>query len=152
MAYYAQALQVQFGSIELCLDEGLGLAAAKIEGRQLGTEFDIDDLIWMDTATKSAAAKDGIVSGMSPDEVRFKYHGLGPVKGGASPMMQQQMFSLAALAERDQNKPFSKPAAPPPALSADTLSVDDRPPADQAAKFIAAVRRKAIERGLVHAA
>ena len=28
--------------------------------------------------------------------------------------MQQQNFSLAALNERDQDKPFAKPTAPPP--------------------------------------
>jgi hypothetical protein len=38
------------------------------------------------------------------------------VKGGDSPMAQQQYYSLAALAERDQDMPFAKPttATPPP--------------------------------------
>ena len=80
-------------------------------GTQYGTEFDIDDLIWMDTATKTKAAADAIGAGaMSPDEARERYFGLGPVEGGDTPYMQQQMFSLKALAQRDQNDPFSKPA------------------------------------------
>jgi hypothetical protein len=32
------------------------------------------------------------------------------VKGGESPYLQQQNFSLAALAKRDREDPFSKPA------------------------------------------
>ena len=82
--------------------------------RIYGTEFDIDALIWMDTATKTKAAHDAIAAGaLSPNEARFKYFGLGPVPGGETPYLQQQMFSLAALAERDAAQPFAKPAPPP---------------------------------------
>jgi hypothetical protein len=71
---------------------------------------------------------------MAPDEARKKYFGLGPVPGGATPYMQQQMFSLAALAERDANQPFAKPATPPPAAPADTT-----PPADDQVKDLGAL-------------
>jgi hypothetical protein len=72
----------------------------------------------MDTATKTKAAADGIGSGaMSPDEARWKYYGLGPVLGGHTPYMQQQMFSLEALAQRDASNPFAKPPAPAPMLA-----------------------------------
>jgi hypothetical protein len=108
-------LQVQFLSIEKCLDEAFGLAAGKIDGRQLGTEFDIDDLIWMDTATRTKAAGDSIGSGsMSPNEARRKFIGIGPIAGGQSAYLQQQMYSLEALAKRDAADPFAKPPAPPP--------------------------------------
>jgi hypothetical protein len=50
---------------------------------------------------------------MAPNEARFKYFGLGPVTGGDTPYLQQQMFSLAALAERDASEPFAQPAPPP---------------------------------------
>jgi hypothetical protein len=53
---------------------------------------------------------------MSPDEARKKYFGLGKVDGGDTPYMQQQMFSLRALAERDADQPFAKAA---PAAQAD---------------------------------
>jgi hypothetical protein len=67
----------------------------------------------MDTATRTKAATDAVSGGvLSPDEARKKYFGMGTVPGGGSPMAQQQMFSLAALAERDANQPFVKPAAP----------------------------------------
>jgi phage portal protein BeeE len=59
---------------------------------------------------------------MSPDEGRAKFN-LGPVPGGNTPYLQQQNYSLAALAKRDaQEDPFrtapapaSAPVAPPPA-------------------------------------
>jgi len=102
-----------------------------INGTQYGVQFDLDDLIWMDTATRTKAAADGIGSGaLSPDEARAKYFGLGPVPGGETPYLQQQYFSLAALQERDQAQPFAKPAPAMPAVPAVTqppaqLSLDE---------------------------
>jgi HK97 family phage portal protein len=108
--YYSQCLQSLMTSLELSLDEGLGLLTP-IEGTQYGTEFDIDDLIWFDTPTRTKAAHDTISAGaLSPDEARKKYFGVGPVEGGDTPYLQQQMFSLRALAKRDAEDPFAKPA------------------------------------------
>jgi HK97 family phage portal protein len=114
--YYSQCLQSLIVSFEASLDEGLGILEP-VHGTQYGTALDIDDLIWMDTATRTKAAAESIGSGgMAPDEARARYFGLGPVPGGASPYLQQQYFSLAALAERDAAEPFTKPApaTPPP--------------------------------------
>jgi HK97 family phage portal protein len=116
--YYANCIQALLLACESCLDDGLAT------GPSLGTEFDIDDLIWMDTPTRTKAAADSIGSGgMSPDEARAKYFGLGPVEGGDTPYMQQQMFSLKALAKRDAADPFAKPAAPEPPPDANTSQV-----------------------------
>jgi HK97 family phage portal protein len=129
--YLAQCLQSLMTNFETSLDEGLGILDPLADGTQYGTEFDIDDLIWMDTATKTAAAKDGIGGGgMSPDEARRKYFGLGRVKGGDTPYMQQQMFSLEALAQRDANDPFAKPRPAPmaaPAAPTNQLALDQIP-------------------------
>lgn len=144
--YHSQCVQSLITNFETSLDVGLGISE-RVAGRQYGTEFDIDDLIWMDTATKTAAAKDGVTGGLSFNEVRKKYYGIGPVKGGESPMSQQQNYSLAALAERDANHPFAKPQATPQPES----SSKDAPESDSeamAASFSSALRRKAIEAGL----
>jgi HK97 family phage portal protein len=107
--YFSQCLQSLITNFERCLDEGLELPTP------YGTQFDIDDLIWMDTATKTKAAQEGIGGGaLKPNEARLKYFGLGPVAGGDSPYLQQQYFSLAALAERDASNPLVKPPALPP--------------------------------------
>jgi HK97 family phage portal protein len=116
--YHSLCLQSLITNFENALDEGLGLTPAT-GGTQYGTELDIDDLIWMDNSTKTKAAADAIGAGaMSPDEARERYFGLGPVEGGDTPYMQQQMFSLKALAQRDKNDPFSKPAPAPMAAPA----------------------------------
>jgi HK97 family phage portal protein len=112
--YYSQCIQSLVVSCENALDDGLGIA-----GTDFGTEFDIDDLIYMDTSTRTKAASEAIGAGaVSPNEARRKYFGLGSVKGGDTPYMQQQNYSLAALDERDRNSPFAAaapaPAAPPP--------------------------------------
>lgn len=142
--YYSQCLQSHFNQMELSLDGGIGLGAQF--GNRYGTEFDPDDLIWMDAAAKSKAAQDGIGSGgMSPNEARKRYYALGPVEGGESPYLQQQYYSLAALSERDAAQPFAKPAPaqPPPA---DDPQVDGTP--QMAASFASALYRKSIEAGL----
>jgi phage portal protein BeeE len=99
--YYSQAIQTLLTSLEKTLDEGLGLTQ-KVDGRQLGVEFDIDDLIWMDSATRSKAAGEGIRSGMAVNEVRRKFHGLPRVDGGDVVMLQEQNHSLEALAALDE--------------------------------------------------
>lgn len=111
--YYSQCIQSLLTSAETVLDEGLGL-----DGTAYGTEFDVDDLIWLDTATKTKAASDAIGSGaMAPNEARKKWFGLGSVVGGDTPYMQQQNYALSALAARDDAAPApSGTTTPPPAL------------------------------------
>lgn len=117
--YYSQCLQSPIECIEVLLDEGMGLADS------LGTELDLFGLLRMDTAALVAAAKESANGGgMTFNETRKRYHGLGPVPGGDVVLSQQQNFSLEALAKRDAKPdPFAKesptPAAAPPAESAD---------------------------------
>lgn len=108
--YYSDCLQRHIESIESLLDDGLGLPA------RFATEFDLEDLLRMDFALKMDTAVKGVGGGIySPDEARKKFN-LKPVKGGDTPYLQQQNFSLGALAERDKNDPFPKtePAPQPP--------------------------------------
>jgi phage portal protein BeeE len=128
--YYSQCLQSLIENIELLLDEGLELP------KPYGTEFDLDDLLRMDTATKVKAAADAVGSGtMAPNEARRRYFDLGPTAGGESPHLQVQNYSLAALAKRDQNSTpvtpgLDHPAAEPPPSVAD----------EAAARRVAALR------------
>ncbi|EHM01150.1 phage portal protein, HK97 family [Acetobacteraceae bacterium AT-5844] len=118
--YYAQCLQALIESLELCLDEGLGMASSGPQ--QFGTELDIDGLLRMDTATQYKAIVEATGGAfMTPDEGRRKLD-LRPVTGGGTLYRQQQEFSLSALAERDRNKPFAKPATPAPAAPAPTAN------------------------------
>lgn len=121
--YYSQCLQSYIEAAELSLDEGLEMKA------DIGTEFDLDGLLRMDSVTQMAVLKEGIgASILAPDEARKKLD-LKPVEGGASPMAQQQNYSLAALAKRDaQDDPFAKdspPALPSPNDGEDELNSGD---------------------------
>jgi HK97 family phage portal protein len=107
--YYSDCLQALIESFELCMDEGLGLPG------NYYTELDLDGLLRMDTAARYDAKNKAVGGGwMSPNEAR-RTENLKAVDGGDSPYLQQQNYSLAALAKRDsQPDPFgaAKPAAP----------------------------------------
>jgi HK97 family phage portal protein len=106
--YYSDCLQRLIESIENLLDEGLALPA------RYGTEFDLEDLMRMDLSLKMTTAAEGVKGGIfSPDEARRKFS-LPPVKGGGTPYLQQQNFSLSALDERDKTNPLAVPALPGP--------------------------------------
>lgn len=109
--YYSQCLQSLIVAIETNLDYGLQLK------KGFGTEFDINDLIWMDSATKTKSANESIRSGMAPNEVRKRYYGLGPVDGGEMPYLQEQNWPLNILAGRDV--PGRPPTAPVDPLDMD---------------------------------
>jgi len=113
--YYAECLQPLMTTIEQLLDDGLGLTDAGY-----GTEFDVDDLIWLDTDTRSKAAQQA-AGALSPNEIRRKFYGVGPVPGGDVPMLQQQYWPLDALANRAAPEP---PSTPTPA---DTTGADLTP-------------------------
>lgn len=116
--YYSQCLQKHFESIELCLDEGLGLT--QVQGKTYGVEFDLDTLLRMDTATRIKTYSEAVTGGLfKPNEARAIFD-KPPVKGGDQVYLQQQNFSLEALAKRDaMADPFatSKPQTQPPAVS-----------------------------------
>jgi HK97 family phage portal protein len=110
LQYYTQCLQNPIESIEALLDEGLALPVP------YGTEMDLDDLLRMDTLSLIKASAEAIGGGgMSPDEARARFLGLGSVPGGKFPYLQQQNYSLEALAKRDaQADPFGTAPAPGP--------------------------------------
>lgn len=128
--YYNQCLQKHFEAIEAVLDEGLGIA-----GSDLRTEFCLDDLLRMDSKTLAEVEGLKVQRGIaSPNEARSKFN-LPEADGGDSPMVQQQNYSLAALAKRDASAdPFGKvpvatpapaPAPAPPADGEDPASAED---------------------------
>jgi HK97 family phage portal protein len=112
--YYSQCLQKLMEDIEELLDQGMGLGP--VFGNNFGTEFDIEDLLRMDSKTKMEVVTAGVSRGIfSPNEARFKFN-YGPVPGGESPYLQQQNFSLEALERRDEEEP--PPSAMPLPTSA----------------------------------
>lgn len=138
--YYSQCLQSLIEAAELCLDEGLGIG----EQFKLGTEFDVENLLRMDSATlvEVVQKSKGV---LTLDEQRRKLDA-GPVTGGDTIYLQQQDHSLAAIAARDAylistGEDLSKLPAPTPAPPAEPAN--DNPKAAVAASLaLAAMVRR----------
>lgn len=113
--YYDQCLHPFVDAMERRLDVGLGMGFP----RQVW--LDTEELLRMDPATRwDSYAKAMGSAGMGPNEIRRKEN-LPPVAGGDTPYLQQQNYSLAALAKRDaKDDPFAKAETPkPPAPAAE---------------------------------
>lgn len=109
--YYSQCLQVLFESIEICLDEGLGIGqGVKVNGTVYGTEFDIENLLRMDSVTQMEVL-DKSKGKLTVNEQRARLSE-GPVKGGDTVYLQEQDHSLAWLAARDA-MPLGSPETEP---------------------------------------
>lgn len=144
--YYQQALQNPIENLETLLTEGLELS------KPYSIEFDLDALWRMDTATAIDSATKGITGGLfKPDEGRRKFN-LPKVEGGDAVYLQQQNYSLAALAKRDASEdPFAtaKPATPPAPSPADPpVDAVDQADAEAAAKDFVRGFTKALEEGM----
>lgn len=124
--YYTQTLQMHIESIEILLDEALDLDA--VRDRTYGVEFDLEGLLRMDPATRADVAQKQVSAGvLAPNEARLREN-LPPVEGGETPYLQQQNYSLAALAARDAMNPL---AVPPPTPAPPTLEDEDEEPEDE---------------------
>lgn len=107
--YYSDALQTHVEAIENLLDDGLGIS------KPLGVEMDLWPLLRMDQA-KQAEVETKLVGGAikTPNEARRMFD-LKPKEGGDAIYLQQQNYSLEALARRDaQDDPFGKSQSPAP--------------------------------------
>lgn len=141
--YYTRCLQIQIESAELCLDEGLEMKNG------IGTEFDLDGLLRMDSAAQMEVL-DKSKGIMSPNEQRKKLD-LKPTKGGDSPMLQQQNFSLAALAKRDAKEdPFQTKPTAAPASKPDEPAANDNAAVEEAQAEAAAAKTAAWRNGVLY--
>lgn len=153
--YYSQALQYLIESAELCMDEALGIGVGNTleGGRVLGVEFEIETLMRMDSGAQMEVLKKS-AGVLKIDEMR-KSLSYPPLPGGAGNdvFLQEQNYSLAALAKRDAlADPFGRaaPAAAPPADDVDPPDdTPDDPPEDPAqrslrvARFASILKQKA---------
>ena len=129
--YYSGCLQTHIESAEACLDEGLALPAGYY------TDFDLDGLLRMDQTAQMTMLSEGVKGSiLAPDEARAKLN-RKPVPGGASPMIQQQNYSLAAIAKRDAlADPFAKAAPTAPAAEPAADAANDDKAEQEAAALI----------------
>lgn len=112
--YYSDALQTHIEAMEGLLDAGLGVK------EPFGIELDLWPLLRMDQS-KQAEVETKLVAGAikAPNEARQKFD-LLPKTGGDAIYLQQQNYSLEALAKRDaQEDPFGKPVPAAPTIDTD---------------------------------
>jgi HK97 family phage portal protein len=140
--YYSQCLQSLIESAELCLDEGLGLDEPK-DGKVLGTEFDLEGLLRMDTQTQYKTIAEGIRGGfLAPNEARKRID-LKPLEGGNTVYLQEQDHSLAALAKRDAGPdPFGKAKTEPAPAAPEAPAANDNSDEQREARSL--VRRASL--------
>ena len=124
--YYDQCLHPIVEAMERRLDIGLDITYPE----QIW--FETEELLRMDPAARWESYEKRIKSGaVAPNEVRRKEN-LAPVAGGESPYLQQQNYSLAALAKRDAKEdPFATGTPKAPEATAKPVEEDepeDEPP------------------------
>lgn len=105
--YYDQCLQFPIEKMERRLEEGLELKFPNEVWLDLGA------LLRMDPETRRKSHGQAIKDGwLKPNEAR-REEDLEPVEGGDTPYLQQQNYSLAALAKRDAREdPFASTTPP----------------------------------------
>ena len=134
--YYSQCLQVLIESIEALLKETFELGAKK------RVELDIGALLRMDSERRMKTLGEGVKNTiLTPNEARKKEN-LPPVDGGDALYLQQQNYSLPALARRDaSDDPFKTSSTRQP--------VQQEEPASKALSSDEVSAMKAMIRGMI---
>jgi HK97 family phage portal protein len=147
--YYDKCLHKLIDALENCLDDGLGLHNTD---KTLRTEFDLNDLLRMDTTALVKNLGEMVKSSIiTVNEGRARLN-FGPVTGGDTPYMQQQNYSLEALAKRDAlpdpfatATPAATPALPVDENAAKAIDASFKKHADDMLKAIADIAPKQTE-------
>lgn len=135
--YYQQVLQVNIEAIEDLLDHGLALPS------DISAEFDLESLVRMDAKTRAETREIEVRSAtLKPNEAR-QSENRPPVTGGDTLYLQQQNYSLEALAKRDAKEdPFgtsNPPAAPVVEPAANDDEIDEAEAEEAKALFKKAI-------------
>lgn len=107
ITYFQDCLQLPIEHIEQLLDTGLEVP------KDVYICLERDELFLLDSATRAAIDAILVKGIAAPNELRRKWN-LPPTPGGDVVYMQQQNYSLEALAKRDQAAPAPSSTAPSP--------------------------------------
>lgn len=107
--YYSDCIQILAEEYEACMDEGLALPD------RYGVELDVDGLLRMDMGALVETLAAGVKGGVMTPNYALKRLNQPSVEGGDTIYLQQQNYSVEALAKRDAlADPFAtaQPATP----------------------------------------
>lgn len=109
LEYLQKTLQFHIESMEAVLDDSQDL-----DGISESIDLDTANILRMDTLNRYKSHNEGLKGAFKTiNEVRAE-EGLDPVIGGDTPYLQQQNYSLQALAKRDAKEdPFTKSSNDP---------------------------------------
>lgn len=141
--YFSEALQVIIDNIELLIDEGLNMSS------DIGVSFELDDLFKMDSKTLIEAEEIAVGAGIKKLNESRKKMNLAPMEGGDTAYLQQQNYSVAALAKRDSSSdPFGKNKTNSTSNNSNNDENDNNTQEDdeEVTRFITEFRLKAAER------
>lgn len=135
--YYSQCLQSLIEAMESGLDSAFNLPANN------RVELDLDLLFRMDTQTRINTLSQAVGGGlMAPNEARKKMN-LSALEGGNSIYMQEQNYSLEALARRDAlPDPFNPAPAAEPEPEPEPDPDPDPDPEQELALFLDLLKRE----------
>lgn len=122
--YYSECVQKHLEDMEACLDEGLGM-----DGVTIGTEFDVDNLLRMDSLGQMEVIEKS-KNVLTLDERRQRLSA-PKIEGGGTVYLQQQDHSIEAIAARDAM--LIGQAANPPAPAVPQVPANDVDPEEEAA-------------------
>lgn len=141
--YFSEALQIRTESIELLISEGLNMSA------DISVSFELDDLFKMDSKTLIETEEIAVGAGIKKLNESRKKMNLAPMEGGDTAYLQQQNFSVAALAKRDSSAdPFAKSNTTANSNNSnnDTNDNNEEQDDEEVTRFITEFRLKAAER------
>lgn len=129
--YYTDCLQILIEDLEATLDDGLAV------GEKLGTYFDIDGLLRMDSLAQYEVLEKA-KSVLTLDERRRKVDARALPVGGNTVYLQQQDHSIEAIAARDKQL-IEQAEHPPAAVVPAPAPAADSPPANDNADQLQAM-------------
>lgn len=141
MDYLQSCLQLLISKVELCLKEGLALPD------EMEIWIDESELLRMDELSRWEVYSKAIgCGGMAPNEARAR-EWMDPKPGGDACYLQQQNYSLEALAKRDsQPDPFASGNTPAPTPTpAELPPPDDESTEDEERAFAAEFTKEFLE-------
>lgn len=113
----------------------------------IGVEFDIDGLLKMDSKTLVETEEIAVGAGIKKLNESRKRLNLTPMEGGDSAYLQQQNFSVSALAKRDtSDDPFGTSTSSASNTNQNNQNTEDDEDAQEVERFITELRLKTAER------